>query len=148
MKSKLSRASGWGEIPIHTNKHFKYGGNTMKIITKAVGEHAVTKKVEKLELADMQSLVDGLIQPVYLGKEIICWCNEEGKLNNMDVNLALASEEDGTIVDTIHGNIFFTNEAEGDEGLNPKQIELLLEQLNNGVFTFTYDMNIVPVILI
>ena len=72
MKSKLSRASGWGEIPIHTNKHFKYGGNTMKIITKAVGEHAVTKKVEKLELADMQSLVDGLIQPVYLGKEIIC----------------------------------------------------------------------------
>ena len=103
-------------------------------------------EMKTLELEDMQSLVGGLIQPVYMD-DIICWVDEEGKLKGKDVNVALTSSYMGEILDTLHGDIFFTNEEEGDEGLNSLQIQSLLERLNDGLQTFACsDMHPVPIL--
>ena len=120
----------------------------MKIITKNIGEPARVTEIEKLELADMQSLVGGLIQPIYMD-DVICWCNEESKILGMDVNIALTASYMGEIVDTVHGNIFFTNFEEGQEGLDSRQIQSLLERLNGGLRTFARsDMHQVPIVMI
>ena len=120
----------------------------MKIITKRVGEAAVVSDVEKLELEDMQELVHGLIQPIYMD-DIICWCNDEGKLRGMDVNLALTETYAGEIIDTVHGDVFFTGAEEGEEGLNACQIQSLLERLNDGIRTFARsDFHQVPILVI
>lgn len=120
----------------------------MKIITKKVGESAVMTEVDELRLDVMQSLVGGLIQPVYMD-DIICWVNEEGKLDGLDVNIALVSSADGELLDTLHGDVFFTNEEEGQEELNSLQIQSLLEKLNDGLCTFACsDMHEVPVLAI
>ena len=120
----------------------------MKIVTKRVGEAAAVSEVEKLELKDMQAIVDGLIQPIYLD-DIICWCNEESKLLGMDVNIALTETYAGEIIDTVHGDVFFTNAVEGEEGLNTGQIQSLLERLNDGIRTFARsDFHQVPILVI
>lgn len=120
----------------------------MKIITKRVGETAEVAEIKKLELEDMQRLVGGLIQPLYMD-DVICWCNDEGKLLGMDVNIALTSSYAGEVIDTIHGDVFFTNVEEGREGLNNDQIQSLLERLNNGLRTFARsDLHQVPILVI
>lgn len=120
----------------------------MRIITKKVGEGAVVAEVENLTLEAMQALVGGLIQPVYMD-DIICWVNEEGKLFGLDVNVALTAGPFGKVIDTLHGDIFFTNEEEGNEGLNDIQVQSLLERLNDGTRTFARsDMHIVPILTI
>ena len=48
--------------------------------------------------------------------------------------------------DTLNGNIFFTNEEEGSEGLSEQQVQLILEKVNNGAFTFTQDHQMIPVL--
>ena len=120
----------------------------MKIITKKVGKNAEVTEVEKLDLEYMQAIVGGLIHPVYMD-DIICWVNEEGKLNGVDVNIALTETYAGEIVDTVHGDIFFTNVEEGEEGLDDHQIQSLLERLNFGLWTFaSSDLHQVPILTI
>lgn len=117
----------------------------MKIVVKEVGKCAEVKEVEKLDLSDMQRLVGGLIQPVYMD-DIIIWCNDEGKLYGLDVNIVLADKELSKAYDTLNGNIFFTNEEEGNEGLSAQQVQFILEKVNNGAITFTQNHHIIPVL--
>lgn len=117
----------------------------MKIVVKEVGKCAEVKEVEKLELSDMQRLVGGFIQPVYMD-DIIIWCNEEGKLTGQKTNIVLADKELCQAYDTLNGDIFFTNEEEGNEGLSDQQIQSILEKVNNGAFTFTQDHHMIPVL--
>ena len=117
----------------------------MKIITKKVGKPAKIIELDKLDLRIMQNLVGGLIQPVYMGN-VICWVNEEGKLYGLDVNVAVTASGSGEFLDTLHGDIFFTNEEDGDEGLSDAQINMLLAKLNRGTCTFAgSDMHEVPI---
>lgn len=117
----------------------------MKIIVKEVGKSAEVRDVERLELEDMQKLVGGLIQPVYMG-DIIIWCNEEGKLTGQQVNVVLADKDLSKAYDTLNGDIFFTNEEEGDEGLSDYQIQSILEKVNDGAITFDRDLQPIPVL--
>lgn len=120
----------------------------MKIVTKKVGEMAKVKEVKNLSLEMMQSLVGGLIQPIYI-EDSICWCNEEGKLLGMDVNLALTTDFLGEIVDTVNGDVFFTSADEENEGLNDRQIQSILEKVNDGICTLaSSDMHFVPILII
>lgn len=121
----------------------------MKIVTKRVGESAMVTEVKKLELEDMQALVGGLIQPVYLQDQVICWIDEEGKLKNKEINIALSASYLGDIIGTLEGDAFFTNDEEGNEGLSGRQIQSLLEQLNDGLQTFaSSDLHQVPILVI
>lgn len=104
----------------------------MKIIVKKVGSNPELREIDKLELSDMQALVGGLIQPIYLNDNIICWCNDEGKLLNMAPNIVLVDKSSFTICDIVHGDIFFTNSIEGKESLSDSQIYRLMKTLSNG----------------
>ena len=120
----------------------------MKIITKRVGEAAKITEIEKLELEGMQKLVGGLIQPVYID-DMICWVDEEGKLKGKEINIAMTDSYMGEIIGTLEGDVFFTNETEGEEGLSSSQIQSLLERLNNGLRTFARsDLHLVPILVI
>ena len=119
----------------------------MRIITKKDAEPAVVTELKTMNLDIMQNLVGGLIQPVYMDN-MICWVNEEGKLNGLDVNIALVSA-DGELLDTLHGDVFFTNDEEENEGLTSLQIKSLLERINDGLCTFAHsDMHEVPIMTI
>lgn len=80
----------------------------------------------------MQAMVGGLIQPIYLNDDIICWCNDEGKLLNMSPNIILADKSSFAICDIVHGDIFFTNSIEGKESLSDSQIYHLMKTLSSG----------------
>lgn len=121
----------------------------MKIIVKKIACPAEVKEVKRLELEDMQKIVGGLIEPIYIDEETICWCNEEGKLFGLDVNIVLETEAFGEIADTVHGDIFFTSADEDDESLNDRQVENLLQKLNKGIYRLAKsDMHAVPVLTI
>lgn len=121
----------------------------MKIVTKKVGKDAEVIELIKLDYQDMRALVgNGNIEPIYFDEdEFIVWCNEEGKLINLDINIALMRNQ--KLFDTIHGDVFITNMEEGNEGLSDRQVQLLLERLNDGPCTVSrMTGDLVPLISI
>lgn len=69
------------------------------------GKLAVIKKIEN-ELSALQSAVGGNIEAFYPFEEMVCIvCNEEGKINGMEPNRAVFSD-DGKILDVIFGPFF------------------------------------------
>lgn len=91
----------------------------MKIVVKRVGQEPEVKEVEN-ELHTLQELVGGYIQCVNLPNNILCVCDEEGKLKNSLPNIVLGA-------DVICGNIFFCSAGEEDfESLNDEQIEFII----------------------
>lgn len=107
----------------------------MKIITKKVGEPAVVKELETLELGDMQSLVGGWIEVLHVGGNIDMWLNDSGKIDNLPINIVLGSE-DYEILDSIHGDIFFARSTPdgGTVGLTDSDIVWIQNNLDNGQF--------------
>ena len=86
----------------------------MNIIIKKVGEVPEIVSYDSFGLEDMQELVGGLIEAIYVGGEIDLWCNDEGKVFDMPINLALGDTDNRQILDTIHGDVFFA--ARDDTG--------------------------------
>ncbi len=86
----------------------------MNIIIKRVGAEPEVVSYENFGLEDMQELVGGLIEAIYVGGEIDLWCNDEGKVYDMPINLALGDTDNRQILDTIHGDVFFA--ARDDTG--------------------------------
>ena len=84
----------------------------MKILYKAPGE-PLRSMVIPNELGVMQQLVDGYIEPITLPDKLIVICNEEGKLNGLELNRALFDEQ-GNIYDVIAG-LFLVCGVDGDE---------------------------------
>lgn len=120
----------------------------MRIVVKKVGMKAEVMEVEKLGLDEMQELVGGLIEPVYFDDEgIICWVNEEGKLNGLETNIAIMSRHFEKVVDTLNGDVFFTNMEEGKEGLTVFQEDYILRKLNKATCCFVdSNANMIPVL--
>lgn len=124
----------------------------VKIIVKKVGEKPVVKELDKdkMELEDMQSIVGGFIEAVYVGGGIDMWLNDSGKIDGLPINIALGSE-DREILDTIHGDIFFASTTpEGDTvGLSDSQIVWINNNLDNGQWAISRgddgDVVFVPV---
>lgn len=75
-----------------------------KALFMEVGEEPkFIEVVDKLE--NLQELVDGFIESVYLGENLVVICNEEGKLRDLDANKFLFNIE-GRLIDILCGNLF------------------------------------------
>ena len=75
------------------------------------------------ELEDLQHEVGGYIEAVYpFEDEVAIICNEEGKLNGLELNRAMRGD-DGEIYDIIAGKFLVVGLTEEDFGsLTPEQI--------------------------
>jgi len=78
-------------------------------------------------LEEMQSIVEGLIQPIYPFEDnfVALVCNDEGKLLNLPANRGLRNK-DGQIYDIVFGTFFLCGappECEHFTSLTPEQEE-------------------------
>lgn len=77
----------------------------MKVLMCRVGEDAVVEEIGA-GLHDMQNAVGGYIQAIYPYDELVAIvCNEEGKLQGLEVNRVLTDEQ-GRVIDVLVGNFF------------------------------------------
>ncbi len=91
----------------------------MKIIVKKVGEMPEIKEI-KGTLEELQNIVGGYIESFPIAENIVCICNEEGKLMGLNENFIFNC-------DSIVGDVFFCSVGEYDfESLNEKQIENMM----------------------
>lgn len=91
----------------------------MRIVVKKVRQLPEVKEIE-CTLENMKNIVDGYIECFPVFGDILCVCNEEGKLNGLPVNFLFKG-------DIIVGDVFFCAEgAEDFESLNDEQIELIM----------------------
>ena len=73
----------------------------------------------------MQSIVGGLIQPIYFDDSVALVCNDEGKLMNLPANRGLR-DKDGQIYDIVAGTFFLCGtpaDCDHFTSLTPEQIE-------------------------
>lgn len=119
----------------------------MQIITKKVNEEPVVVELETLELSDMQSMVGGLIERLHVGGKVDMWLNERGKLENLPINILL-SDNNGKLLDSIHGDIFFAGFTDdGDTvGLTNGEVTWIMNKLEHDGLAFdTVNGNFVPI---
>lgn len=92
----------------------------MKIVVKKVGQKPEIKEING-GLQEMQEIVDGYIECFDMGFDnIVCICNEEGKLMGLTPNFIFNGE-------LIVGDVFFCSAGEEDfEGLNDEQTEFIM----------------------
>ena len=95
----------------------------MKIVVKKVGQKPEVKEING-ELHEMQEIVGGYIECINIVDNILCVCNEEGKLMGLLPNFVFNG-------DIIVGDVFFCVGGEEDfESLSNDQIELLMVTMN------------------
>lgn len=95
----------------------------MKIVVKKVGQKPEAKEING-ELHEMQEIVGGYIECINIVENILCVCNEEGKLMGLTPNFAFGE-------DIIVGDVFFCVGGEEDfESLSDDQIEFLMVTMN------------------
>lgn len=95
----------------------------MKVVIKKVGQDPEIREIEN-ELRAAQGIVGGYIQCVNLPNNIVCVCDEEGKLKNKTPNLILNS-------DIMVGDIFFCSAGEEEfESLDDNQIEFIMNLIH------------------
>ena len=76
-------------------------------------------------LKEMQGIVGGLIQPIYLDDSVAQVCNDEGRLMNLPANRGLRNK-DGQMYDIVFGTFFLCGApADSDHftSLTTEQIE-------------------------
>ena len=95
----------------------------MKIVVKKACQNPEVKEIN-CELHEMQDIVGGWIQAFNITDNILCVCNEEGKLMGLTPNFVFNG-------DIICGDVFFCSAGEEDfESLNDDQIEFLMITMN------------------
>lgn len=96
----------------------------MKIIVKKAGQIPEVREVEN-ELHVFQEIVGGYIECFPIFNNVLCVCDEEGKLKGLPINFAFAG-------DIIVGDVFFCAENEGDfESLDEYQINILMREFTS-----------------
>ncbi len=91
----------------------------MKIVVKKAGFNPEVKEI-KNELHEMQEIVGGYIEAFNITDDILCVCNEEGKLNGLNPNFKFSG-------DVIVGDVFFCRAgAEDFESLTKDQIDIIM----------------------
>ena len=94
----------------------------MTVIACYPGKTAQVVEIDG-SLKGMQSFVGGYIEPIYpFSDPVAIVCNEEGKINRMELNRALYTE-DGTMFDIVAGPMFIC--GLGEEDFTSLQGELL-----------------------
>lgn len=91
----------------------------MRIVVKKVNQNPEIMEIEN-DFYEMQKIVGGYIEALNIVDNIICVCNEEGKLAGLNPNFGFNG-------DLIVGDVFFCAAGEEDfESLNEMQIEQLM----------------------
>ena len=91
----------------------------MKIIVKKAGQIPEVREVEN-ELHVFQEIVGGYIECFPIFDNVLCVCDEEGKLKGLPINFAFEG-------DVIVGDVFFCAVNKGDfESLDTYQINILM----------------------
>ena len=96
-------------------------------------------------LKEMQGIVGGLIQPIYLDDSVVLICNDEGKLMNLPANRGLR-DENGQMYGIIFGTFFLCGApADSDHftSLTPEQIERYRERFYTPEMFWGMDGHIV-----
>ena len=94
----------------------------MTVIACLPGKTAQVIEIDG-SLEGMQKFVGGYIEPIYISSDpVAIVCNEEGKINRMELNRALYTE-DGTMFDIVAGPMFIC--GLGEEDFTSLQGELL-----------------------
>lgn len=95
----------------------------MKIVVKKAGQNPKVMEIEN-DFHEMQEIVGGHIEAFNVVDNILCVCNEEGKLDGLDPNFRFNG-------DVIAGDVFFCAAGEEDfESLNDNQIYDLMRVFN------------------
>ena len=91
----------------------------MKIVVKKVGQKPEVKEIEN-ELHVLQEIVGGYIECFDVIDNIVCICNEEGKLNGLPANFIFGR-------DVIVGDVFFCTAGEEDfKSLDDCQVNFIM----------------------
>ena len=99
----------------------------MKIIVKKADQIPEVREVEN-ELHVFQEIVGGYIECFPIFDNVLCVCNEEGKIKGLPINFVFAG-------DIIVGDVFFCAENEGDfESLDTYQINMLMRAFARRLF--------------
>ncbi len=102
------------------------------------GENLYPTEIENT-LEDMQEIVGGWIEHVPMESlgSIDMWCNDEGKLINLDPTIALTYK--GKIYDVVCGNVvFLRHDGEGNSvGLTDDDLNFLEKKFNDDACLFT-----------
>lgn len=95
----------------------------MKIVVKRPAEKPEVQEIEN-ELHAMQEIVGGYIECVNIIDNILCVCNEEGKLMRLPPNFVFNG-------DMIVGDVFFCAAGDEDfESLTDEQIEFIMNVMH------------------
>lgn len=95
----------------------------MKVVIKRIGQKPETKEIPN-ELGVLQEIVGGYIECVNVFDNVLCVCDEEGKLKGKLPNFIFNG-------DIIVGDVFFCAAGEEDfESLNPEQVEMIMTLLD------------------
>jgi len=120
----------------------------MKVIYKAPGKAPYVKTLrDDNKDIDMHKGVEGMLDCVTIRSDVDVWCNDEGKLNGMEPNVAVTTDS-GELLDVIHGPIIVCSyDAEGESiSLPENKIDDLLKELNQqGIKAETADGKIINI---
>lgn len=95
----------------------------MKIVVKKAGQNPEAKEIPN-ELSAFHEIVGGYIECINIIDNILCVCNENGKLIGLPSNFVFNN-------DIIVGDVFFCAAGEEDfESLTDDQIEFLMVIMN------------------
>ena len=71
----------------------------MRILKVEPGEAPYEKEMDNSLDAIQKEVGGGLFEPIYLDRDIVLCCNEEGKLLNLSLNRALRDDEGNVDLD-------------------------------------------------
>ena len=96
----------------------------MKIIVKKVNQNPEVVDIPN-DFYKMQEIVGGYIEAFPITNDILCVCNEEGKLKGLDSNFKFCG-------DIIVGDVFFCSVDREDFGsLNEDQVYIIMTAFTN-----------------
>ena len=104
----------------------------MKVIMLEPGQTAQIVEIGN-GLEPMQSAVDGYIEAIYPfeDEEVVLICNEEGKINRMELNRAVY-DETGEMIDIIAGPMFICSLGEEDfASIQGEMLEKYMEKFKH-----------------
>lgn len=106
----------------------------LKSIVKLINKEPAHQLIGS-NLKDLQSIVGGNIELIYLPKDILLIINEVGKLKNLDYNFKLVRLDESGLVthlDNIVGDSFFVAAAEENfTSLSSEQVEYIVKSFSN-----------------
>ena len=105
--------------------------NTMEVLLVKPGQYAEMTEINA-GLSSMQEIVGGNIQAAYFFSEPVALvCNEEGKINGMQLNRAV-KDENGNMQDIIAGTFFICGLGEENfTSLQPEYREKFMKMFRN-----------------